>query len=36
MQTGISGSTAGTYTLQGQDMDINVRFQDGNKINPVG
>lgn len=32
LQTGINGSTAGTYVDQGQDIDINVRFKDGNKI----
>jgi Cation/multidrug efflux pump len=32
LQTGISGSTAGTFVDQGMDIDINVRFKDGNKI----
>lgn len=32
LQTGISGSTAGTFVDQGLDIDINVRFKDGNKI----
>lgn len=32
LQTGITGSTAGTYVDQGLDIDINVRFKDGNKI----
>lgn len=32
LQTGITGSTAGTFVDQGLDIDINVRFKDGNKI----
>ncbi|MFZ7101152.1 MAG: efflux RND transporter permease subunit [Peptococcaceae bacterium] len=32
LQTGISGTTAGTFVDQGLDIDINVRYQDGNKI----
>jgi len=32
LQTGITGTTAGTYVDQGLDIDINVRFKDGNKI----
>ncbi|MBC9785169.1 efflux RND transporter permease subunit [Heliobacterium chlorum] len=32
LQTGISGSTAGTFTEKGDDIDINVRFKDGDKM----
>lgn len=32
LQTGINGSTAGTFVDQGLDININVRFKDGNKI----
>ncbi|TGE33866.1 efflux RND transporter permease subunit [Desulfosporosinus sp. Sb-LF] len=32
LQTGITGATAGTFVDQGLDININVRFKDGNKI----
>ncbi|MCW2276857.1 efflux RND transporter permease subunit [Heliophilum fasciatum] len=32
LQTGVTGSTAGTFTLQGEDIDINVRFKDGDEM----
>lgn len=35
LQTGINGTTAGVFVDQGQDIDINVRFKDGDKINPA-
>lgn len=34
LQTGVSGTTAGVFVEQGQDIDINVRFKDGDAINP--
>jgi len=34
LQTGVSGTTAGIFVEQGQDIDINVRFKDGDAINP--
>lgn len=35
LQTGISGSSAGTFVVQGQEIDINVRLKDGDKISPA-
>ncbi len=35
LNTGVSGSTAGLFIDQGQEMDINVRFRDGDKISPA-
>jgi HAE1 family hydrophobic/amphiphilic exporter-1 len=35
LQTGINGTTAGKFVDQGQEIDINVRFKDGDKINPA-
>lgn len=35
LQTGVSGSTAGVFVEQGQDVDINVRFKNGDKISPA-
>jgi len=34
LQTGVSGTTAGIFVEQGQDIDINVRFKNGDSINP--
>jgi len=34
LQTGVSGSTAGEFVDQGKEIDINVRFKDGDKIKP--
>ncbi|NPV92872.1 MAG: efflux RND transporter permease subunit [Firmicutes bacterium] len=35
LQTGISGSTAAQFVEEGRDIDINVRFKDGDKISPA-
>lgn len=35
LQTGVSGSLAGEFVDQGKDIDINVRFKDGDKIKPT-
>ncbi|MFZ5648286.1 MAG: efflux RND transporter permease subunit [Bacillota bacterium] len=34
LQTGVSGTTAGVFVESGQDIDINVRFKNGDKISP--
>ncbi|MCL4441320.1 MAG: efflux RND transporter permease subunit, partial [Firmicutes bacterium] len=35
LQAGVSGTTAGEFVDQGKDIDINVRFKDGDQIKPA-